>query len=77
MINDDTTATTAEILLLIDLSKQRLSQLEQAEIIKRLDKDRWPLVATIKALLADARRRSSESPKPRRGSKESKRIANA
>ena len=60
MIDNSTTATTAEILLLIDLSKQRLSQLEQAEIIRRIDKDKWPLVATIKALLADARRRSSE-----------------
>jgi hypothetical protein len=60
MINDKTMATTAEILLLADFSKQRLSQLEQAGVVKRLGKDQWPLAATIKALFADARQRSQE-----------------
>jgi hypothetical protein len=60
MIDDSTMATTAEILLLADFSKQRLSQLEQAGVVKRFSKDQWPLVATIKALFADARQRSTE-----------------
>jgi hypothetical protein len=60
MIDDKTMATTAEILLLADFSKQRLSQLEQAGVVKRAAKDSWPLAATIKALFADARQRSQE-----------------
>ena len=60
MIDDKTMATTAEILLLADFSKQRLSQLEQAGVVKRLSKDQWPLAATIRALFADARQRSQE-----------------
>jgi hypothetical protein len=60
MIDDSTIATTAEILLLADFSKQRLSQLEQAGVVKRAAKDSWPLATTIKALFADARQRSQE-----------------
>ena len=59
MIDDATEATTAEICMLSDLSKQRLGQLEAGGIIKRAGKDRWPLIATVRALFADARARSS------------------
>jgi phage terminase Nu1 subunit (DNA packaging protein) len=59
MIDDKTEATTAQICALADLSKQRLSQLEGAGIIRRAGKDRWPLVATMRALFIDARARSA------------------
>jgi hypothetical protein len=60
MIDDKTMVTTAEILLLADFSKQRLSQLEQAGVVKRAAKDAWVLAPTIRALFADARQRSQE-----------------
>jgi hypothetical protein len=58
MIDDQTTATTAEICLLAGFSKQRLGKLEDAGIVKRTSKDQWPLAATMQELLKDARERS-------------------
>lgn len=60
MINDKTECSTAELMRVVGLSKGRLSQLESSGIIKRADRDRWHLAATVKALLADAHQRSAQ-----------------
>jgi hypothetical protein len=57
-IDQTTECTTAELRAIVDLTPGRLSQLESAGVIKRLDKDRWPLVATVRALLTEARART-------------------
>ena len=58
MIDEQTTATTTEICLLAGFTKQRLGQLESQGVVTRSGRDRWPLVATVRALLTDARARS-------------------
>ena len=59
MIDDQTTATTAEICLLAGFTKQHLGRLEAGGIVKRAGRDQWPLVLTMRAILADARQRSA------------------
>ena len=59
MIDDKTTATTAEICLLAGFSKQHLGKLERAGIVKRAVKDQWPLAATMRALIEDANARAA------------------
>ena len=56
-VDQTTECTTAELRAIVDLTPGRLSQLESAGLIKRLDKDRWPLVA--RALLTEARARTA------------------
>ena len=58
MIDEQTTASTAEICLLAGFTKQRLGKLESQGIVTRRGRDQWPLAATMRALLADARVRS-------------------
>jgi hypothetical protein len=58
MIDEKTTATTAEICLLAGFTKQRLGQLESQGVVTRDARDQWLLAATMKALLSDARERS-------------------
>jgi hypothetical protein len=55
-IDNKTTCTTKQIALLTGLSKQRLGQLEGEGAVARIDRDAWPLVATVKAVLAHANR---------------------
>jgi phage terminase Nu1 subunit (DNA packaging protein) len=59
MIDDTTQISTAELCALCDLTKGRLSQLESAGVIQRSEKNSWPLIATTRALFADARSRSA------------------
>lgn len=59
MIDINTEVSTTELCALADLSKQRISQLEGAGIIRRNAKDTWPLQATMRALFTDARARSA------------------
>jgi hypothetical protein len=66
MINPNTTATTNEITALAGLTPGRLSQLERDGIIKRTDKNSWPLVETISKLFAEARARGEAASESRR-----------
>lgn len=59
MVDDQTTATTAEICLLAGFSKQHLGKLEAGGIVKRTAKDQWPLAATVRALIGDANARAA------------------
>jgi hypothetical protein len=59
-ISSETICSTAELLAVVGLSKGRLSQLEGAGIISRLERDRWNLPATVQALLRDAHERSAK-----------------
>jgi hypothetical protein len=58
MIDDTTTATTNEICKLAAITKQHLGRLEANGIVRRSGRDQWPLVATMNALLTDAKQRS-------------------
>jgi hypothetical protein len=58
MIDAKTEVSTRELCEIADLTKGRLSQLENAGIIKRSGRDRWRLVETTRALIEDARARS-------------------
>jgi hypothetical protein len=58
MIDATTEVSTAELCAIVDLTKGRLSQLENAGIIKHSGRDRWPLIATVRALLKQAQERS-------------------
>jgi hypothetical protein len=58
MIDENTTATTAEICLVAGFTKQRLGQLESQGVVTRSGRDQWPLAATVRAILSDARARS-------------------
>jgi hypothetical protein len=58
MIDAKTEVSTRELCEIADLTKGRLSQLENAGIIKRSGRDRWSLVETTRALIEDARARS-------------------
>lgn len=58
MIDEQTTATTAEVCLLAGFTKQRLGALEGQGIVTRLGRDQWALAATMRAILTDARARS-------------------
>jgi hypothetical protein len=55
-----TEVSTRELCEIVGLTKGRLSQLENAGVIKRAKRDRWHLAATVKALLADAHQRSAQ-----------------
>ena len=58
MIDAKTEVSTRELCEIADLTKGRLSQLENAGIIRRSGRDRWRLVETTRALIEDARARS-------------------
>ena len=58
MIDAKTEVSTRELCEIADLTKGRLSQLENAGIIKRSGRDRWRLVETTRALIEDTRARS-------------------
>jgi hypothetical protein len=58
MIDENTTATTAEICLVVGFTKQRLGQLESQGVVTRAGRDAWPLASTVRALITDARARS-------------------
>jgi len=61
MIDEKTTASTAEICLLAALTPQRLSQVEREGVVQRAGRDEWPLVATVRRLFDDARSRRTAS----------------
>ena len=58
MIDAKTEVSTRELCEIADLTKGRLSQLENVGIIRRSGRDRWRLVETTRALIEDARARS-------------------
>ena len=55
MIDDNSTATTAELCALLGCTKAHLSHLERDGVISRADRNRWPLVKTVRAVLNQAR----------------------
>jgi hypothetical protein len=58
MIDEQTTASTNEICLMAGFTKQRLGQLESQGVVTHAGRDAWPLAATMRSLLSDARARS-------------------
>jgi hypothetical protein len=59
MITDKTCVTTCEIVALAGFSVQHLGRLEREGVVRRVGKNRWPLIATIKTLFGQLRDKKS------------------
>jgi hypothetical protein len=58
MISERTIGTTREICALTGFSEQYLGRLERDGVVRRSSRGRWPLVATINAIIAHLRDRN-------------------
>jgi hypothetical protein len=64
-IDDTTTISTPELCRLLNCSRGHLSHLETGGIIARTDRNVWPLMQTVRAIVGDMRERGSAATEAR------------